>query len=56
MEAVTAVNSGMFPEESPPIPHNAVHHRDAVLHTNSGFWKNHINVELGTCSCLKIED
>jgi hypothetical protein len=37
VEAVTAVNRGMSPEEFLPIFHNAVHHRDAVPHTNSDF-------------------
>jgi len=39
VEAVTAVNRGMSPEEFLPIFHNAVHRRDAVPHTNSDFWK-----------------
>jgi hypothetical protein len=37
MEAETAVNSGKSPEEYLPALHNVVHHRDAELHTNSGF-------------------
>jgi hypothetical protein len=31
------VNNEKSPEEFLPVPHNAVHRRDAELHTCSGF-------------------